>query len=48
MAALKVPGKPDQNIELAAKAGDPGAMRVLGQYLQTDPEPRTDRVKAER
>ncbi|MFC8433395.1 tetratricopeptide repeat protein [Streptomyces sp. NPDC057253] len=48
MAALKGPGRPDQNIELAAKAGDPGAMRVLGQYLQTAPEPCTDRVEAER
>ncbi|MFG2793402.1 tetratricopeptide repeat protein [Streptomyces sp. NPDC048419] len=48
MAALKVPGKPDQNIELAAEAGDPTAMRVLGQYLQTAPEPGTDRGEAER
>ncbi|WP_141202851.1 tetratricopeptide repeat protein [Streptomyces griseorubiginosus] len=48
MAAVKAPGKPDQNVELAAKAGDPGAMRVLGQYLQTAPEPYTDRVEAER
>ncbi|MGY6021657.1 tetratricopeptide repeat protein [Streptomyces spinosirectus] len=48
MAALRVPGKPDQNIELAAQAGDPGAMRVLGQYLHTAPEPHADPEEAER
>ncbi|GAA5023343.1 tetratricopeptide repeat protein [Streptomyces siamensis] len=48
MAALKVPGKPDQNIELAAQAGDPAAMRVMGHYLQTALEPHADQVEAER
>lgn len=48
MAPLKVLGKPDQNIELAAEAGDPGAMRVLGRYLRTVPEPRSNRLEAER
>ncbi|MFI6566175.1 hypothetical protein [Streptomyces sp. NPDC050534] len=48
MAALKVPGKPDQNIELAAQAGDPAAMRVLAHYLQTAPGPNAGRDQAER
>lgn len=33
MAASEVPGRPDPNIELAAQAGDPAAMRILSQYL---------------
>ncbi|MEU1203254.1 hypothetical protein ABZ446_44630 [Streptomyces sp. NPDC005813] len=47
MAGLKVAGKPDQNIELAAEAGDPAAMRVLGKYLHTA-EVDANQVEAER
>jgi tetratricopeptide (TPR) repeat protein len=48
VAGPKVPGKPDQNIELAAEAGDPTAMRVLGQYLQTCPASCARQAEAER